>query len=359
MSIHIERTGGPPDLPAAFAHFVTQHLGGRSLDDQRDEEAKRGKFPDFACHRDLVLIEMKHLEAEQNERINETYKNLAPPEEQPIFYGKRRTNFDGFSNSDEIKAAVLSKLARTIEAQLSKANRQFEDYRKRNPRKNSLSICLLLNSKIDEFSPDVVLYAVHKKIQPPPASAEPRFPHIDAVVYISEKHAQRLVDGRIAFGIVQMMCAPAMEQRWKIELVERITQAWSKFRTGGASVTAHPNQFESVVDIPPMIQRDEARRLAYSLNPYLRGLTNQQLKIHFHRCVGHFSLSVVIGSWATPSPEQHLDYGARYGDAIDEINHRGIDMRAFDPETFSPQDRRQAYAGLPEELVQLLSGQAS
>lgn len=73
MSIHIERNGGPPDLPTAFAHFVVHHLRGRSLDDNKDEEAKLGKLPDFACSRDLVLIEMKHLEADHNERINEAY----------------------------------------------------------------------------------------------------------------------------------------------------------------------------------------------------------------------------------------------------------------------------------------------
>ncbi len=196
MSIHIE----------PFGHFVVHHLRGRSLDDRKDEEARQGKFPDFACYRDLVLIEMKHLEAEQNERINETYKSRMRPEEEPFFYGARRTNFSEFSNRNEIASAVLSKLGRTIETHLSKANDQFEDYRKRNPRKNSVSICLLLNSRIDEFSPDVVLYAVHQKLRSRGDSS--RFPSIDAVLYISEKHVQKLEDGRIAFAMVQIMCTP-------------------------------------------------------------------------------------------------------------------------------------------------------
>lgn len=353
MSIHIERTGGPPDLPAAFAHFVVHHLRGRSLDDNKDEEARRGQFPDFACYRDLVLIEMKHLEAEQNERINETYKSRAPADEVPLYYGKRRIDLNQFSNGREIASAIISKLARTLETHLGKANDQFEDYGRRNPRKNSVSICLLLNSKIDEFSPDVVIYAVQQKLRRPPP-AGPRFPHIGAVLYISEKHAQKLPDGRIAFAIAQIVCAPTIEQRWKMGVIERVMQSWSEFRTGAAAVSGRPNGFESVVDVPPRMPHHEHWKLAYRRHPYLRRLTDRQLIVHFHRCVG-FSALLTKGGWPMPSQEQHLGYVRDFGDAIEEINHRGIDLRQFAPWGLTPQERAQAYAGLPQELIDRLS----
>lgn len=355
MSIYVERTGGPPDLPAAFTHFVANHLRGRSLDENRDEEARLGKFLDFACYRDLVLIEMKHLEAEQNERVNETYKSKAPSDEVPFYYGKRRINLNQFSNGKEIASAIVSKLARTLETQLSKANDQFEEYRERNPRKNSVSICLLLNSKIDEFSPDVVTYAVQQKFRP--TAAGPRFPHVDAVLYVSEKHAQKLRDGRIAFAIVQIVCAPAIEQRWKMAVVERIIRGWSEFRTGGAAVSGQADHFESVVDVPSRMPRHEAWRLAYRRNPYLRRLTDRQLMIHFHRCVG-FGALLSDGSWEKPSMKQHLCYVREWADAVEEINHRGIDLRQFAPQGLTAQERAQAYTGLPQELINKLSRKA-
>ncbi|MGY4428952.1 hypothetical protein ACVWWO_001429 [Bradyrhizobium sp. F1.13.1] len=354
MSLHVERTGGPPDLPKAFAHFVVDQLGGRSLDDQKDEEAKLGKFPDFACHRDLVLIEMKHLEDDQNERINETYKNHVLAAEEPMFYGTRRIDLDAFSNKDEIASAILSKLARTIETHLRKANQQFADYRKRNPRKNSISICLLLNSQIDEFSPDVVMHSVHRKMKP--IASGLRFPHIDAVLYISEKHVQRLPDGRLAFAVVQVVGVPAEDQHWKIDVIEHVMQRWSEFRTGGAAATGRPENFVSIEDVPPTMTRSEAWRLAYRRSPYLRGMTNQQLKIHYHRCVGLNSLWLVKGSWTKPPQEQGMIHMRAFGDAIEEINRRGIDLRQLAPRNLSAQERAAAYAGLPKELVDLLSG---
>ncbi|MGP9811828.1 hypothetical protein ACTZWT_09980 [Rhodopseudomonas sp. NSM] len=354
MSIHVERTGGPPDLPSSLSRFVVHYLGGRSLDDQKEEEAKLGKFPDFACYRDLVLIEMKHLEDEQNERINEAYKSRVPADEKPMHFGTRRIDLSAFNNGKEIASVILSKLARTIETHLRKANQQFEDYRKRNPRKNSLSICILLNSKIDEFSPDVVMYAVHRKMQPNESGI--RFPHIDAILYFSEKHVQRLPDGRLAFAIVQVVGVPAERQRWKREVIEHLMQRWSEFRTGSTAVIGNPDQFVSIEDVPPTMKRHEAWKLDYRRNPYLRSKTNQQLKVHFHRCIGRNSLTLLIGAWAKPPQEEAMDHMRDFGDAVEEINHRGIDLRQLDSRDLTMEERATAYSGLPKELIDILSG---
>ncbi len=104
--MHVERRGGPPNLQAAFAHFVRHALRGRLLDDHKDKEAKLGKFPDFTCFRDLILIEMKHLESEQNDRVNDTYKKNVIPEEEPVFYGSRPVDFDKLSNGDDIRFSM-------------------------------------------------------------------------------------------------------------------------------------------------------------------------------------------------------------------------------------------------------------
>jgi hypothetical protein len=351
--MRVERRGGPPDLQEAFRHFVLRHLRGRLLDDHQDEEAKLGKFPDFACFRDLVLIEMKHLESEQNERVNDAFQSKVVPDEAPVFYGKRRIDLGGLSNGDEIKSAILNKLTKTIETHLSKANHQFGDYRKRNPRKNSLSVCLLLNSQVDEFSPDVVMHSLHRKMKPTETGV--RFPHIDAVIYISEKHFQRLPDGRVAFGIVILGGVPAIVQPWKMDLVQRIANDWSEFRTGSAPVAGSPEQFQSIDDIPGKMKRHEAWKLAYKRNPYLRPLPDHQLKLHFHRCVAVNSLGLLKGSWPKPTQDEITSGIRRFDDAISEINSRGLDMRQFDPRTLTDDDRRQIYADLPEELVRLLS----
>lgn len=351
--MHVERRGGPPDLQAAFGHFVVQNLRGRLLDDHKDEEAKLGKFPDFACFRELILIEMKHLESDQNSRVNDAYKKTVLPGEEPVFYGKRRIDLDKMSNADEIRSAILNKLAKTIETQLNKANSQFGNYRGRNPRKNSLAVCLLLNSLVDAFSPDVVMHAVHRKMKPTKDGV--RFPHIDAVLYISEKHFQRLPDGRIAFAVLTVIGMPAIEQSWKIDLIDLIARKWSEFRTGAAPVPGRPEGFESVDEIPESMKRYEVWQLAYRRNPYLSTKTDNELKLHFLRCVAVNSLAFLKGDWPKPDQKKISAGIRRFSDTIDEINRRGLDMRQFDQRTLTSEERLQVYADLPGELVQMLT----
>ena len=353
--MHVERHGGPPDLQAAFTHFVLKVLRGRSLDEQKDAEAKLGKFPDFACLRGLMLLEMKHLEAEQTERLNEVYRAKVAPDEAPFFYGSRSIDADinKLSNSNEIKAALSNKLSQTIETILRKANAQFRDYRGRNPRKNSFSVCVLLNSQIAEFSPHVVLHSIHRKMK----TGVDRFSDIDAVIYISEKHVQRLSDGHLGFGLGIFEAVGSTEQYWKVGLINLIVQRWSHYRTGTPAVskTLQDGEFDPIFDVPEQMKRYKVWKLAYKRNPYLRPLTNNDLRVHFQRCVGFNSLSFVKGDWAKPPAEVTHAYGRMFSDTIDEINERGLDMRDFDSRLMTESDLVRAYSGLPRELVEILN----
>ncbi|MGC8016010.1 hypothetical protein ACP3V9_24830, partial [Salmonella enterica] len=61
-------------------------------------------------------------------------------------------------------------------------------------------------------------------------------------------------------------------------------------------------------------------------------------------------------SWTKPPQEQGMTHMRAFGDAIEEINRRGIDLRQLAPRNLSARERAAAYAGLPKELVDLLSG---
>jgi hypothetical protein len=79
--MRFERNGGPPDLQSAFTNLIVSRLHGRILDDNHAVESADGKFPDFGCFRDLMLIEMKHLETDQQDRINEVINTKLDPAE--------------------------------------------------------------------------------------------------------------------------------------------------------------------------------------------------------------------------------------------------------------------------------------
>ena len=359
--MHIERRGGPPDLQTAFTQFVLTDLKGRALDDHRNREAPLGKFPDFACFRDLLLIEMKHLESDQSDRINEVFEKMIDPKEQPFFYGTRdgRHITDQVSNGAQINAVLASKLAGTLERQLRKANAQFREYRARTGRKNSVSLCVILNAQLMEFSADLVLRAICGKMKPA-ADGSLRFPEIDGVLYISEKHATVLPDGRLAFPMPIYTGAPAELHPWKAQIITMIAQRWSRRRTGGDFIPGALDQpFDVIEDVEKQMPRHEMWRLEYKRYPYMRGLSDQQLKITFARCFGAACLSFLNGSWAKP-PQKHATQQMRlFTHIIEETNKRGLDLRTVGPRALSAEERAAAYQGLADELVGLLSPKAA
>lgn len=198
-----ERYGGPPDLQAAFNRVVLDALHGRSLDENQSKESAGGRFPDYGAFRDLLLIEMKHLKTDQNDRLNKILLERVDANEKQVFYGTRSGNYviGGASNKAEILSKVFGKLARSIEGVLREANQQFESYRNRHPRKNTVNLCVLLNAKIQAYTPEVVAKAIHAKMRSD-GSRDTRFNQIDAVIYISEKHFRNLPDGRFALGMI-------------------------------------------------------------------------------------------------------------------------------------------------------------
>jgi hypothetical protein len=355
--MRIERRGGPPDMEAAFTKFVRTTLKGRALDDNQDHEAAQGRFPDFACFRDLLLIEMKHLETGQHDRLNDVLNRMVDPDEMPVFYGSIDIQhiLDRISNSDKVKAALASKLSRTIETQLSSANGQFADYRRRHPRKNSVAICVILNSQQREFTPEIVLRAVHGKMKKP-ASGASRFPQIDAVLYISEKHYTLLANGRMALPIGIFEADGAIMHPWKVTVIDLVKEKWSERRTGCAAVDGNlADSFDAIDDIPKTLPLHEQWRLEYRREPYMRNLPDNMLKVMFNRCVAVASLAFLKGSWPKPAKEETANSMRTFTHLIEEINDRGLDMRNLSIRSLSSEEREQVYRGLPKELVDTLS----
>lgn len=344
-------------MQAAFKRMIVEQFQGRALDDNQNIEAAAGKFPDFACFNSLVLIEMKNLEAEQAERLNDIFDKNIDPAERPVFFGERDAKFitDVVTNGEEVIAMVASKLGRTIEKIISKANKQFCDYRGRHPRKNSVNICVILNSTIQEYTPELLGFAIHGKMKAS-QPAQPRFSHIDAVIYISEKHFQLLPDGRTAMALLIYDCIGVLNHPWKSPLVQRLVDTWSQTRTGDSVVRGGTvNGFKAVEDIPDTMKRYEAWQLEYQRNPYLKKLTFENLRVHFNRVVAVNSLAFVKGSWLKPTKEKTVEGLRNFSHVNEEINRRGVDIRVLNRQLLTSAEKIKVDSGLPAELVLILS----
>jgi len=351
--MRFERHGGVPDLQSEFRSVILGSLKGRNLDDGSRELSAQGEYPDFACFNDLMLIEMKHLEEDQTDRLNKVFDETIDPAERPLFFGERDSTLvtKNLSNAEDVNSAILSRLGRSIESLLRKSNRQFENFRKNHPRKNTVNVSVILNASIQEYSPHVVAYSIIKKAAPSKNGVD-RFPAIDNVIYISEKHFQPMPDGRIAHAMVNCELLGAMRNPWKSKFTQRILDAWSLTRTGSESVRSEKiDAFRTVEDIPSKMRRHESWTLEYERNPYLMNASLSQLRVLFNRNVAMSAQNFLIGNWPRPSEDSVMTLMREFQHLVAETNRRGADIKSMSPSLMTVQEKRGAYAGLPLELV--------
>jgi hypothetical protein len=328
----VERSGPKPDLEALFTRFVREQLSGVVLDDQADQLSADGKFPDFACLRDLVLLEMKHLQESQHDKVQQTFKQTAKPEEVPLFFGQMTSDrvLPHLSNADQVTRAISNKVSRTIENLIRTANRQFRNWEANHSRSHRVRICMILNSDILEFSPSLVGWAISRALSLKSDRQQPyRFPYVDGVIYISEKHFTPLPDGRIAHAIGVFVLDTAQASDWKQATMTYITDRWSRWRTGTDPIAAPlGTEFDVVEDIPPRMKRYQAWELHYRRRPYLRHLPEEQLRALFYRLVLNLPSALAKGDPIKPSKEA-MENIERFSHVMEEVRHRGIDLRTW------------------------------
>lgn len=356
--MRLERRGGPPDLQLAFQRLIAQ-IGGHAYDDNRNEEAAEGEFPDFSCFNDILLIEMKHLETDQSERINDVLDQMISPDDRQVFFGSREIHFitAAAANGTEIEAAITSKLNRSIETILRKANSQFRSYRSRHPRKNSVCLCVILNSTLPEHSPEIVARAIHGKLKPN-GRGEQRFSSIDCILYISEKHFSVLPEKGAAFAVIVYECLGAVNNPWKIQFIDRIVDSWSSARTGRTTFAEglSTSDFSAVSDIPDAMKRYEQWQVEYRRDPYMATISKDMLREIWNRTLAVGSVYMLKGDWPKPSLTEFQESMRMLQHLIEETNRRGIDIRDLDKKLLSPVQLQRVYRGLPATLVSLLSG---
>ncbi len=100
-------------------------------------------------------------------------------------------------------------------------------------------------------------------------------------------------------------------------------------------------------------------RLEYKRHPYMRAMSDHQLKIAFARFFGSACLTFLIGGWVKPPREHAMEQMRLFTHIIEETNERGLDLRNVGPRALSTEERAEAYQGLPDELVGLLSPKAA
>jgi hypothetical protein len=322
--MRIERTGKVEPLTPRIVRYLEEGLRARSLDDAKSSELLR---PDYVCLKDILVIEIKTLEGDGSERVENLNDQLRSRPDYPHFYGKVPVEslLKNLSDPEEVRRKLTDRIGRAIISHLDKADDQLGAHAKRFPRKNHVRLVVLVNEDHALYEPNSVMFILHQALARM-KEGEPAYPNIDAVIYMTERHAT-LIDGKPGFAIVDVHGRGISIDPWKEDFLQRFMRGWAAWNNAAIyDNVKRPEEFEPIDHVPDEMKRHELWRLEYRRNPYMKSRTDDQIRDSFDESIVMSTLSMMKGSPIKPTQKQITDNTRWFTHLLEEINARGIPM---------------------------------
>lgn len=326
--MRIERKGKIEPLTPKWQRFLVEALGATSLDDLQSPEDLRA---DYACLSGLIAVELKTLEEDASERMDNLTDELRKRADWPMFIGSApfQAITKHMENPEAVRLQIVNRMGRAIINHLKKANKQLAAHAKTFPRKNLVRVVLMINEDHEIYEPLIVAYIVQHALKRRDENGALLYPHIDSVIYTSERHATQ-IQGMIAFPIVSIE-APGLEfEMWKRSVIDIVLQRWSVWN-GIPQFDLNPRDglFSTIEHVPNKMPRHERWRLDYRRDPYMKHIDNAALRDRFDEAQVVLTLMGLKNAPIKPPHEAIEQSFILFTHVIMEMGERGITAPEF------------------------------
>ncbi|MCI0722471.1 MAG: hypothetical protein L0338_26405 [Acidobacteria bacterium] len=289
------------------------------------------------------MIELKSLKDDAFERMDNLTDDLSQRPDWPIYYGSVpiESVLKHMNEPEEVRRRLVDRVGRAIRKHMRKANKQLAAHEDAFPRKNMVKLMVLANEDHEIYDPEMVAHLTHHLLMRQENGA-PLYPHVDAVIFLSERHAT-LLHRQIAFPIVCIEGPSFRSDVWKNEVVDTLLTRWSKWNgvpLYGSDMRAQ--MFTTVDHIPDRMKRYERWQLDYKRRPYMSGFTEEELRERFDEIMCVSSLVMLKDSPLKPSHEATAWSMSSMSHLMLEMGWRGIPVTQFEfgPERLAAAARR-------------------
>jgi len=329
--MRIERTGAVERLTPRVEKFLRDRLRGISLDEVHSPQLTR---IDYSCLKGLVAVELKTLEGDPSERTNNFVETLRERDDFPTFFGEvpLEAAFKNMNEPDKLRLAAMDRVGRTIVTHMKKADDQLARHSADYPRRTSLRLLLLINEDHPEYDPETVAWIVRREFARTTEHG-PRYSNIDAVLFLTERHGQVIHD-LLAFPISAIHGPATVTQPWKENVLDYVCEAWARWQNRSSFVfdPEATASFETIEHISDEMPHHEMWRVQYRRRPYLRGLTDDQLRDDFDEVMLITTLWGLKGSPMKFGMDVAMAAMERFGHIQIEMHDRALPMERFDHE---------------------------
>lgn len=349
--MRVERKKPPEPISPRWEAFLKNALRGVCLDEIQSAETRRA---DYSCLGGLIAVENKALKGDGTERIGNLLNEMGKRPDWPTMYGRVPLDpiLEKLEDAEAAKQKFADRIGRTIVTHLKKANEQLEAHGANYPRSRVVRLVALINEDHEIYEPQMVRYLLSRELTRRNAERL-RYEHIDAVIYLSERHAT-ILDGRPALPILTVLAPASDADLWKADVTSFVSEKWANWNGLDFQCSDSEQHFETIEQISENPSRSEAWRIEYQRNPYMRTFSFDALRCRFDETQAISLLSFAKDSPFKP-PHAVLEHCLR------DVSHLMIEMgeRGISAQEFSAQPHRLAVAGrrlgFPEHAVRWLA----
>lgn len=353
--MRIERTGPVVPLTAPVFRFLEEALGGVSLDACGDKFTR----PDYACLRGLLVVEVKTLEGPPKERLDNAIGPEKQREDWPVFFGSWpvASVLKNLEGREAVERRLNERLGRPIRTHITKASDQLRSHCEREKRRSSVRLLLLVNEDHEAYTPDVIRFVAGRELWRVKPDGSPRHADIDAIVYLSHRHAT-MADGLVTFPIAVIEGRDLGLTPWKRKVLDLAIRRWCHWNNAPLKdgVALGFDSFEAVEHVPPKMKRHELWALEYRRRPYMRNWQDEDVRNLWDIAMLLSILAFVKGAPMQVPAAGVRETSERFTHLMQEVGQRGLPLSYFKPE---PERLRRAVDSLPygEHVAQWLRGE--
>jgi hypothetical protein len=315
-------------------------IDGSELIDELDftEVQRKAQKADFFFDNRSIICELKSLKTDTEPKIEKILEPFRKTDDWPMFYGTWEVSkiLEHLPNKEEINEKIIDVISSSIQGQIRSANRQIRSTKEVFGIPDSGGILVILNDAVDVLTPEIIIHRIRQTLNKKTPDGELQFPYVDCVCTFHDAHYFDLTPAlRTTPGFILLPDHSSS----KIErFAEGLHRGWAAYE-GLPYIEAPADALKDLTsklwsdilrDDPREMARSDQWRKNYRKHPVLRTLPDEDLIRRGQQILRTMApMMIKDGPWI---PEHRLRQMAiPFTHFLEEINHRGIDMKSVTP----------------------------
>lgn len=314
------------EMEARFQSFAMSMEGAESIDDL-PIDTSLGQRADYLWRGRSVVVEVKLLRGDPQDKINKMFDELQKRDDFPVFLGKVNVHklVEDLPDGPDLLRRLHQKVMRSTEAAFRDAKDQIASTKRLLGLQDALGVMVLLNPDIEALDPVNVGQEISRLME----KRQHDTWSVDVVWLLSEAHFMENASPCILIEGSKSSRLP-----WADAYLATFNDRWAGFNNSpminsDSNVLADMDFQRKSERVTNPLTNEQRWRATYRANPYLAKLDDEAVRAFGYKVAMEMKPYFLEGGPRVPMADLELRL-ERWTHFLEEASRRGLDVRGWD-----------------------------